>query len=139
MKKIINDKRYNTDTAKALAVSSCNIGKISQVVETLYRKNTGEYFLHCEGGPATKYARFLGNNSWTSGEMILPLTLSEAEAWSKDHISEEDFSRIFDHNYDPEKKTITLRLSKAARRALKDMASEGNTSMSEIVEALILH
>lgn len=139
MKKIINDKRYNTHTAKALAVWSSDIGELSQVVETLYRKSTGEYFLHCEGGAATKYARFLGNNSWSSGEMIQPLTLSEAEEWLKDHISEEDFSRIFDHNYDPEKKTITLRLSASARQALKDMASEGNTSMSEIVESLILH
>ena len=51
MKKIINGRLYNTESAKK--VGYYNNGRIyndfSFFEETLYRKRTGEFFLHGEG------------------------------------------------------------------------------------------
>lgn len=48
MKKIINGKAYNTETAKELGSywNGYPHGDFSYVCETLYVKRTGEYFLH---------------------------------------------------------------------------------------------
>ena len=58
MKKIINGKKYDTDTAQELASWDNGGGwrDFHHCEETLYRKKTGEFFLFGEGGPMTKYA-----------------------------------------------------------------------------------
>lgn len=97
MKKIINGKKYDTDTAKLMATYS-NGGSwrdFSHFEEGLYRKKTGEFFLHGEGGPMTKYAVSTGLNWWSGGENIFPLTEHEAKAWSEKHLSVEEYEKIF--------------------------------------------
>lgn len=56
--KIINGKRYNTKTAKKVACYSNGYPytDFGYFCETLYRKKTGEFFLHEDGGAFTKYA-----------------------------------------------------------------------------------
>lgn len=50
MKKIIDGKMYNTETAKECGTwDNCEYG-FNRVEETLYRKKTGEFFIHGEGG-----------------------------------------------------------------------------------------
>ena len=47
MKKVINGLLYNTETAKEIGYHSENFpGDFKYVCETLYKKKTGEYFLH---------------------------------------------------------------------------------------------
>ena len=54
MKKIINGKTYNTETAKKLANWDNEIyGSFDSIEETLYQKRTGEFFLAGEGGAST--------------------------------------------------------------------------------------
>ena len=52
MNKVINGKRYDTDKAEQIAQSDngCYVGDLDYYCETLYRKRTGEFFLHSEGG-----------------------------------------------------------------------------------------
>ena len=66
MKKIINGKKYNTETAKEVGYRSSggSTSDFSYWCQTLYRKRTGEFFLYGEGGPMTSYARSCGDNSW---------------------------------------------------------------------------
>lgn len=72
MKKIINKKSYDTETAKVVcSYSYIFSGDFQRVTETLYRKKTGEFFLHGVGGPASKYSR----------EMIIPMVASAAEVF----------------------------------------------------------
>lgn len=78
MKKIINRKKYDTETAKAVGSWDNGNPGINYVEETLYRKKTGEYFLHGEGGPNTRYCWMGGNNS-SYGERIMPMTEGEAK------------------------------------------------------------
>lgn len=73
MDKIINGKRYNTETAKFVGKREYgNFGDFGRISEELYQKKTGELFLHCQGGPETGYGKRIGPNTWTGGECIIP-------------------------------------------------------------------
>lgn len=83
MKKIINKKLYDTSTATCIAEYSgpARVSDFSFYRETLYRKRTGEYFIHGEGGARSRYASYeYGLMSW--GEQILPLTYDTARDWA---------------------------------------------------------
>lgn len=82
MKRIINGKRYDTDTAKYIAKyeSDYNMGDFHYYREDLYLKKTGEFFLWGNGGGLSPYADHYGDMRGP-GEKIVPLTLDEAKAW----------------------------------------------------------
>ena len=63
MKKVINGKRYDTDTATLMGSDSfSNSRDFRHWIEELYRKNNGEYFLYGKGGAMTKYAKAVAAN-----------------------------------------------------------------------------
>lgn len=97
MKKIINGKKYDTETAKLLVSEGNGLGHrdFSYCEETLYQKRTGEFFLYGEGGPMTKYAQRVDMNSWSGGERIIPITDDEARRWAEKHASVDAYERIF--------------------------------------------
>lgn len=64
--------------------------------EELYLKKTGEYFLYGKGNATSKYAQYVGNNSYASGEQIRPLTETEAKNWTEHHASVDKYEEIFD-------------------------------------------
>lgn len=97
MKKIINGKKYDTDTAREMG--HWDNGRLysdfGYMEETLYLKKTGEYFLHGEGGPATKYADYLCENTTSYGEAIIPLDEDEAKSWAEQRLDCDNYERIF--------------------------------------------
>lgn len=96
MKKIIAGKLYDTETAKEIGYWDNGIygNDFRACEETLYLKKTGEYFLHGEGGPLSKYAVYHGNN--TSGsERIFPFTYDEAKEWAEKHLDADTFMAHF--------------------------------------------
>lgn len=97
MKKIINGKKYDTDTAKELASDGNGLGyrDFRNVHEALYIKRTGEYFLYGCGGAMSKYAHAIDDNSWSGGEKIVPLTEAEAREWAETHIDADEYEAIF--------------------------------------------
>jgi hypothetical protein len=86
--KTINGKRYNTDTAQAIA-SYRNTGDrrdFHQFEEALYVTPSGAFFLVGEGGPMSKYAKSTGQNSWSgSSDNFTSLTRADALRWCEDH------------------------------------------------------
>lgn len=96
MKKIINGKKYNTDTAVIIGYHSNGYysNNFNYVEESLYRKKTGEFFLHGEGGAMTKYAKSSGDN-WGYGEMIIPLTEQEARSWAEKNLDCDEYENAF--------------------------------------------
>lgn len=97
MKKIINGRRYDTGTAKEIGNANYN-GSVTDFQwwdETLYLKRTGEFFIAGEGGPMSKYARSTGQNSWSGGEAIEPLTLKEAQEWGEKHLDADEYESVF--------------------------------------------
>lgn len=97
MKRIINGKKYDTATAKEIGSASNGGGwrDFSHWEETLYRKKTGEFFLFGEGGPMTCYSVSCGQNSWSGGSAIRPLTEAEAKEWAERYLDVDDYEEIF--------------------------------------------
>ena len=96
MKKIINGKLYNTDTARQIGSWDNNItDRLYWVSETLYQKQRGEFFLHGEGGPGSKYAEPSGQGSWSSGEKIIPLSYDAAQAWAEEYLDANAYQAAF--------------------------------------------
>ncbi len=96
MKKIINKKLYDTDTAKEVTTHNNGLGwgDFYFINETLYQKRTGEFFLFGHGGAMTEYGehRF---GSWTSGSNIFPLTEDEAQEWVAEYCDADLYIKIF--------------------------------------------
>lgn len=82
MKKVIDRKIYNTETATLVAeywngLSNSDFRNLS---EDLYRTKNGQWFIHGSGGAMTKYSQSNGNSSWGSSDIIL-LSPSDAYNW----------------------------------------------------------
>ena len=140
MKKIINGKKYDTETAKEVGYWS-NGGSwrdFSHVEETLYRKKTGEYFLFGEGGPQTRYAVSTGQNSWTGGEKIIPLTHENARHWAEEHLDGDEYEAIFGEVTEDESRVnATFRLSASLLENIRRKADETGSSISDYVEGIL--
>ena len=96
MKKIINGKRYDTDTAKKIGGYQYRYpSDFSWFRETLYKKTTGEFFLHGEGGAKTLYRENIDNNAWRGGEKLIPLTVKSAMEWAEKNLSVDEYEEIF--------------------------------------------
>lgn len=83
MKRVIDGKRYNTDTAQRIAgaESSCNPGDFRYWEETLYRTKKGAFFVHGEGGPMSRWSEPVGSNGRGGGSGIMPMSDAEAREW----------------------------------------------------------
>ena len=139
MKKIINGKRYDTDSAKECgSYYYSNRRDFHYLEETLYQKRTGEFFLHGVGGPASKYAEYDGNNSWSGGEKIIPLSLEGAQKWAEENLDADEYESIFGEvTEEEEKRTVTFSLSEDVIKKIRIQASEKGMTMSAYVESLV--
>ena len=139
MKKIINGKVYDTEKARKVGYWGNGLGyrDFGWKEETLYRKKTGEFFLHGEGGPATNYAERIGN-AWTGGERIMPMSFAEARAWAEDHLDGDEFEEIFGAVAEDESRVqVCYSISAAAAETIKRRAAEAGISASAYIESLI--
>lgn len=140
MKKIINGKVYNTDTAREIGCWA-NAGSwrdFNHVEETLYQKKTGEFFLYGEGGPSTKYAVICGMNSWTGGEKIIPLDYDTARQWAEEKLDADEYEEIFGIVEEDETKvSATFRLSASTLETVKRMAAKEGVTISEYVDSIL--
>lgn len=129
MKKIINNKVYDTKTAHIL-------GKNKN--EKLFRKKTGEFFLYEEGEEKNKYSKIKYTNNRTKGEKIIPLTYEEAQKWAEEHLANKEYLQIFG-NIDVDCRIIRKEFSLRADsiKKLKRAASKKGVTMVSLVEELI--
>lgn len=96
MKKIINGRKYDTDTAKIIASYSneCPCSDFRFFHERLYQKHTKEFFVYGYGGAMSKYAETCFDGR-TGGENIIPLSLDEAKEWVATHSTVEIYETLF--------------------------------------------
>lgn len=140
MKKIINHRRYDTDTAKFLGSATWGQqGSFEACEEDLYRKNTGEYFLHGSGGPQSKYAESCGQNEWSGGEQIIPLSYDNACRWAEENLSGDEYESIFGAIAETgDDITLGVRVSAKAKGLLDMAVSKNNETQAAIIEQLII-
>lgn len=83
MKKIIDGRVYNTETAECIATWSNHYYRndFHHCEESLYRTKKGAWFVAGEGGPLSKYARPCGGNGSCGGDGLEPISAKEAQEW----------------------------------------------------------
>ena len=93
MKKVINGKIYNTETATLIHQwDNGRRGDFSSCEEDLYRTKKGAFFIHGGGGPNSRWFRSLGPSSWCGGEDIEALEIPEVRQWLENHEVDPDVS-----------------------------------------------
>lgn len=140
MKKIINGKVYDTTTAERAGGwdNGCSYSDFGYCGEDLYRKRTGEFFLHGTGGPMSKYSVSYGDNEWGGGEKIIPLSYEAAREWAESHLTAEKYEAIFGEVVeDGSRITVTISLSASAVEKAKRAAAQQGISLSAYIESLL--
>jgi hypothetical protein len=95
MKKVIDGKVYNTETAQLIHEWWDHYGQsdFHYCYEALYRTKKGAYFLAGEGNGLSKYAkRFI--DGWGPGSGINPISEQEALEWMETHQCDVDTVKI---------------------------------------------
>lgn len=140
MKKVINGKRYDTETAELCGSREYGYpGDFDHVSEELYQKRTGEFFLYGEGGANSKYRKEISMNSWSGGEKIIPLTDDEAREWAEEYLYATDYERLFTvtEEEDTGKKIQSFSISGDVIAKLTRLSRAHGLSRSQIIEDLI--
>lgn len=140
MKKIISGRMYDTHTARKVAEWE-NMSNVDMhwCSEALFQKRNGEYFLHGEGGPMSRYARSTGDG-WTWGEAITPLTYDAAREWMEGHADADEYEAEFGDvpEGDEEDVVVSMRVSPKAKAFLDRMASKSGRTRSDLLTEALL-
>lgn len=139
MKKIINGKRYDTDTATAIGEhEESSISEFNYVSETLYRKRNGEYFLHGYGHAASRYSRTSSTGGWVPGEKIIPLTYVDAMRWAEKNLEvdeyESEFGEVSENGDDT---VLTIRISISTKIKLDRLVAKTGKTKGELLTKAI--
>ncbi|WP_314944901.1 hypothetical protein [Olsenella uli] len=140
MRKIINGKAYDTETAHEVGGwGRGSYGDFDSVEETLYRKKTGEYFIYGHGGARTRYAKTDELGDWTGGSEIIPVSLDRARKWAEGHLDADEYETEFGPvSEDGGDEVVSARVSAAAKRALEREAQRTGESQTAVLERLLL-
>lgn len=141
MKKIINNKLYDTATAKKLAEWDENgTDPLNYIAEALYRKKTGEFFVFGDGGANTKYARIGRLKVFEPGSAILPMSHEQAKEWALDRLPKNEYDDIFGDMIDDDGSTTvtSIRLPSALLETVRRRAQEKDETTAEFIRAAIV-
>lgn len=140
MKKIIKNKVYDTNTAILIARADHDNIKDTYGAtckQALYRKKTGELFVHLESGTSLTLHSVL-QNDYRQGRGIYPLTYDQAQKWCEEELSADKWEEVFgDPEDDEEDVLLGVRVSAAAAAKLKRISAETGKPQNRIVEELI--
>jgi len=96
MKKVINGKLYNTETALKIEEywNGYGYSDFNFCIEALYKTPKGKYFLYGKGGAASKYAEQSGRYL-DSGSGIIEFSRMEAMQWLTNYNFNETIEKEF--------------------------------------------
>ena len=140
MKRIIDGKKYDTETAYMVGQweNMYDVSNFHYFSESLYKKRTGEYFLHGEGGARSQYAETIGQNEWRGGEKIIPLTYDNARKWAEEHLGVDVYEAEFGEvSEDDTTIAVTVRVSKSTKDVIDKLAARTGRTRGDIVSAAI--
>ena len=128
MKKIINNRVYDTSTAKRCS-DPVDIGSVEEYdfyALTLYQKRNGEFFLFRDvfRGPLD--------------DGIVPLSYEDARQWAESNVSANKYEELFGTvSEDDSRAAINLSLSCSLIEQARRIAAAQNISLSAYVETLL--
>lgn len=95
MKVILGDKLYDTETAELIGRHiSADPNSLDGFWEELYRNKNDEFFLIGEGGPYSKYGKFI-DSTWYTGGSFYIVTESEARRWAQYYHTTNEHATLF--------------------------------------------
>lgn len=138
MRQIIKSKVYDTNTAKKMGTFRDleGSGDFDYYEVSLYRKKTGEFFLHTWSEPKSQYCEITGCSNWAR---IIPLTYDEAQKWAETALTEEQYKNIFFGavDEDTEMEALTVQLPTAIVIQLRRRTDKsGQLIKKAVAEAL---
>jgi hypothetical protein len=137
MRKVIKGKLYDTETAQLIATWHDGYpSDFRYTREALYRKRTGEYFLHGEGGAMSPYAKSCGQNQWMGGEVIRPLAYGEARMWMEQKAEADGYESEFGLPDEDAEHDMHVIISETAWQAISRAATSEGVTVRAIVERL---
>ena len=107
MQKIISGKKFNTDTGVVIGQYN-NLGSGADSTNdfhyweaTLFKtQKSGSFFIQGSGGPMSRFAQSCGQNSWSGGEDLIPVSREEAFEWAQNYLEvplvEREFSDLIE-------------------------------------------
>lgn len=128
MKKIINNRVYDTSTAKRCS-DPVDIGSVEEYdfyALTLYQKRNGEFFLFRDvfRGPLD--------------DGIVPLSYEDARQWAESNVSANKYEELFGTvSEDDSRAAINLSLPCSLIEQTRRIAAAQNISLSAYVETLL--
>lgn len=138
MEKIINKRRYSTDSAECIGTWDNGQSGLNFITESLYRKRNGEFFLYCEGGANTKYCKKLSANSWAPGASIIPVSAEDAETWGREHLEADKYAALFGQiTEDNTPITRTYSFSAQTVEILKRLVAKDGGTISGVIEKAV--
>ena len=140
MRKVINGKSYNTQTATAIGSATWGgTYETDRIHETLFRKRSGEYFLHGEGGANTAYRVYDKDaGQWVKGDKIVPFTYGEAKEWARKNVDADTFKKLFGRKIeDGTTKTYTYRLPVYLADKLRKEGLRRGVPASQVLAELV--
>lgn len=139
MKKVINRKLYDTETATLVGEYSpegFSPRDFNWWCESLYLKKTGEYFLHGEGGPLSPFSVSYGTGGMKGSEEITPLTYEEARQWAEENLSGDEYLAHFEA--DEEGQNVIVQASLSPKdKAILDRLRSGGKTISDVISDLL--
>lgn len=138
MHKVINGKKYNTDTAKLLGTwcAECGSTDFNYFAESLYRSKSGNFFIYGKGGPDPPYRQQVEYSTWTGGESIIPISFEQAQKWAEKHLDDDEYEAIFGDAED-DATDATLTISAGALKRLKQIQSQSGKTLKAIIDEMV--
>lgn len=139
MKKIIDGRRYDTDTAEEIAIAKHGYkNEYSYYEETLYCKRTGEYFLYGYGHGKSRYAK-RSLDGWGPGEDIIPMTYEQARKWAEENLEADEYEAEFGPTSEDggEDVVLSVRVSPATREILRRLSKKTGRSQGDILDEIV--
>ncbi len=98
MKKIIDGLRF--DTGKGIEIGTAsygNQGDFEAWEATLYKTpRSGRFFIAGSGGPMSRFSQSIGQNQWSGGSDIIPMSEDEAREWAENYLDAEVIEEHFE-------------------------------------------
>lgn len=141
MKKIINNRVYDTDTAQLIKQADHDniISSEGSCKQSLYRKRTGDYFLCVSGARADSFHNLhLTGAKHDRERHIYLLTYEQAKSWAEEEMTADEWLAIFEPAEEDDSLTaLNLTLSASSVSKFKLTAQQQQVSQRELMERLI--
>ena len=128
MKKIVQGKQLNTDTAKIVGVAM--IDEEKDIVEALYQTKSGSYFIH------NVYKKSTTGKLETVEDIYL-ITADEAKEWAKQWLTSSEYDGWFGSGIINETVKITVNISGYAYNILKREKEKTGDTYGDIISTAL--